>query len=149
MHPLEKETVKIIRQHKLLNKGETVVVGVSGGPDSMALLHVLAALAAALEAEVIAAYVNHGLRPAETAQEEALVKEEAQRLGRAFRTGSVPVREYAVERKISLEHAARLLRYGYLDEVAHECGAAKIAVAHTADDQAEASARVVDSGHLR
>jgi tRNA(Ile)-lysidine synthase len=137
MHPLEKETLKIIRQEHLLKAGERVVIGVSAGPDSMALLHVLARLASVLDNTPAALYVNHGLRPAEAEKEHALVEAETRHLGIAFFSGNVNVKRLAKEKKISIEHAARLLRYDILEKTAGEWGAAKIALAHTADDQAE------------
>ena len=66
MHPLDKETLKIVGQEQLLQVGEKILIGVSGGPDSMALLHVLAHLAQELDITLAAVYVNHGLRPDET-----------------------------------------------------------------------------------
>jgi len=137
MHPLEKETLKIIRQEQLLKASERVLVGVSAGPDSMALLHVLARLTPVLDNTLAALYVNHGLRPAEAEKEYKLVEAEAQHLGIDFFSGSADVKGLADEKKLSIEHAARLLRYEILEKTAREWGAAKIAVAHTADDQAE------------
>lgn len=137
MHPLEKETLKNIQQQALLQKGETVVMGVSAGPDSMALLHVLVALRENLDLSVVAAYVDHGLRPTETPQEAALVQEHADLFNVPCKVGKIDVQGYGDKQKLSFEHAARLLRYGYLEKVSGEYGNAKIAVAHTADDQAE------------
>ena len=137
MHPLEKETLKIIRQEQLLKAGERVLVGVSGGPDSMALLHILVRLAPVLDNTPAALYVNHGLRQAEAEMEYKLVEAEAHHLGIDFFSDSVDVKRLAREKKLSIEHAARLLRYDILEKTAQEWGAAKIAVAHTADDQAE------------
>ena len=73
MHPLEKEILAFIQKDKLIEAGQKVVVAVSAGPDSMALLNVLAALRSVLEIDIVAAYVDHGLRPAETPLEEELV----------------------------------------------------------------------------
>ena len=137
MHPLEKKTLKILQQENLLQTGEKVVIGVSAGPDSMALLHVLARLAPLLDITPAAAYVNHGLRPAAAEKEQNLVATETNRLGLAFFSGSVDVKGLAASQKLSIEHAARLLRYDFLDKTAHEFGAHKIGLAHTADDQAE------------
>ena len=81
MHPLEKETLKILQQEQLVKAGDSVIVAVSAGPDSMALLHVLARLATDLNITLTAVYVNHGLRPDETLQEEELVKEITAGLG--------------------------------------------------------------------
>jgi tRNA(Ile)-lysidine synthase len=137
MHPLEKRTLQTVRQENLLLAGEKVVIGVSGGPDSMALLHVLVRLAPVLDITLAAAYVNHGLRPGEAKKEQCLVADETGHLGIDFFTGAVDVKGLAAERKLSIEHAARLRRYDFLAKTAHRFGATKIALAHTADDQAE------------
>ena len=137
MHPLEKETLKIIRLERLLQAGEKTLVGVSGGPDSLALLHILTHLASDLDITPAAVYVNHGLRPDEALKEKNLVESAANDLRIDFFTGSLDVKGLAAKQKISIEHAARLLRYDFFEKTAREWGATKIAVAHTADDQAE------------
>ncbi|MEN8136661.1 MAG: tRNA lysidine(34) synthetase TilS [Thermodesulfobacteriota bacterium] len=137
MRPLEEHTLKQLRDLDLLVPGGFVVVAVSGGSDSVALLYLLAALADELAIRLCAVYVDHGLRPDETAAEAELVKKLASQLQIEFRTGSVPVREYGEEQGLSLEAAARHLRYEFLERVAEELDAVAIAVAHTADDQAE------------
>jgi tRNA(Ile)-lysidine synthase len=137
MHPLEKKTLKILAQEKLLQDGEKVLAAVSGGPDSMALLHILARLAPLLDITVAAVHVNHGLRPGEAEEDAALAVAEAGRLGLDFFLTDVDVRDLAGRQKLSLEHAARLLRYNFIEKTARRWGAAKIALGHTADDQAE------------
>ncbi|MCK4839568.1 MAG: tRNA lysidine(34) synthetase TilS [Desulfobulbaceae bacterium] len=137
MRPLEEHTLQKLRDLDLLKSGDLVVVAVSGGSDSVALLHLLAAVVADLALRLCAVYVDHGLRPDETAAEAELVKKLALQLKVDFRTGTVPVREYGEERGLSVEAAARQLRYEFLERVAGELGAVAIAVAHTADDQAE------------
>ncbi len=136
MHPLEKKIVALLTGHKLLTAHQRVVVGVSAGPDSMALLHLLAALGPLLPLEITALYVDHGLRPGETEAEAELVKEEAARLAVGFALVRVDLQGEAAPKK-SLEHRARDVRYQAFDQVAAQVRAAKIAVAHTADDQAE------------
>ncbi len=137
MHPLEKNILKTIQQEKLLQAGEKVLIGVSAGPDSMALLHVLVRLAPDLGITLAAAYVNHGLRPQEAENEKNLVETEARCAGIDFLSGSVDVKSLAARRKFSIEQAARLLRYDFLEHAAQKSGAQKIALGHTADDQAE------------
>jgi tRNA(Ile)-lysidine synthase len=137
MRTLEEHTRRQLHNLDLLGPGDLVVVGVSGGADSVSLLHLLAAVAAALGIRLCAVYVDHGLRPAEAAAEGRLVARLAAELRIGFRTGKVPVREYASDSGLSIETAARDLRYEFLEQVAGELGAAAIAVAHTADDQAE------------
>lgn len=138
LHSLEQLTLNRIRGDRLLGPGDSVlVVGVSGGPDSVALLHVLAGLRRELGISLVAVHVVHGLRPLESEAEVNLVRALAQQVGTGCEIVSVPVREHARASKLSLEHAARELRYEALRRVAAACGAGVIAVAHTADDQVE------------
>lgn len=137
MHALEKTIQALIRQESLISPRETVVVGVSGGADSMALLHVLASLVGVGDFGVVALYVDHGLRPLETGAEAALVQAAAARLGVPCVLARAEVQGLAREAGLSLEHAGRQLRYALLRQEAARHSAGKIAVAHTADDQAE------------
>ena len=137
MHPLEKATLAVLRRDKLAGPGDIVLIAVSGGPDSMALLHVLAGLAPAGDFTLHAAYIDHGLRPAEARREKELVRERAGRLGVAFHAAAVDVGSLAKARKQSLEETARQERYRLLEEISGRVGATRIALAHTADDQAE------------
>ena len=118
MHFFVKKVEKIIRREKLLAAGERCVVAVSGGPDSMALLRVLAQLAPALDLFLVVAHADHGLRPDEAESESRLVREAALALGLTCECGRLAVRACAKEQGLSLEHAARDLRYGFLKEVA-------------------------------
>jgi tRNA(Ile)-lysidine synthase len=137
MHFFIKKIGKTIRDKGLLAAGERCVVAVSGGPDSMALLAVLARLAPDLGVSLVVAHVDHGLRPREAEEEVLLVREAARKHGLVCECARVEVAACAREQGLSREHAARNLRYGFLEEVARRHGATKIAVAHTADDQAE------------
>jgi tRNA(Ile)-lysidine synthase len=116
--------------------GQTVVMGLSGGADSVALLDVLAALAARRGFRVVAAHLDHGLRPG-SAADAAFCRELCARLGVALEVGAADVKGRARRDKGGTEEAARLERYAFLREVAQEHGASAIAVAHTQDDQAE------------
>lgn len=137
MHPFEKQVLAFCRAHQLISPESTVLVGVSGGPDSMALLHALAALRPALGCRLHAAHVDHGLRPRETPAEERLVAGICRDLEIPLAVERVATQEVARRRRLSLEEAARVLRYRFFEAAARECGAGRIAVAHTADDQAE------------
>lgn len=114
-----------------------MIVAVSGGPDSMALLHLLAGVQELLDLFLTVVWVDHGLRPQETRQEGQAVADAAGRLGLPFIVRQVDVGALSLEQHLSIEHAARDLRYSVLREVARDCQADCIAVAHTADDQAE------------
>jgi tRNA(Ile)-lysidine synthase len=114
-----------------IERGERLLVGVSGGPDSMALLDVLARLAPKREFSVVACGVDHGLRPA-AAAELALAAEHATRLGVAF------FREHVVvDGSRNVQAGAREARYGALRRVAAAEGARFVVTAHHADDRAE------------
>ena len=118
-------------------QGGGIIIAVSGGPDSMALLHLLAEIRKRFELELTAVWVDHGLRPEETPKEEETVRAAAEKLHITCIRHRVDAASSADKRRISLEHAARDLRYAVLRETAAEAGAEYIAVAHTADDQAE------------
>jgi len=124
-----------IREHGLLGRGERVLVAVSGGPDSTALLHALAKLAPRLGVTLQVATVNHGLR-AEAAAEAREVEWRCQRLGIACAVLTVDVGQ-ARRRHVSTQEAARNARLRGLEAAAARLGCAKIALGHTADDQAE------------
>ena len=126
-----------IADHELLRAGDRVIVAVSGGPDSMALLHVLWELRARLGLTLEVAAVDHGLR-ADAAREVQLVRERAEALGLPFSVVSVDVAaERRRRRGASLQDAARDARLRALDELARAHGADRVALGHQADDQAE------------
>ncbi len=134
---LEFAIARIIHHQHLIEPGTTIVVAVSGGPDSMALLHIFAALRQRLSCDPVAVYVDHGLRPDEIPDEISCVRKAAAALDLPWEIISVPTREFAAKENLSIEHAARNLRYQALRSCAKKYGATRIAVAHTADDQAE------------
>lgn len=137
MHPLEAQILDLVRRESLVPFGARIVIGVSGGADSVALLSVLSSISDKHGIELIAVYIDHGLRPDETQQEKEHVAFLAAHMQVEFASRAVPVKEHARIRKLSLEHAARDLRYQALREVAAARKAFCIATAHTADDQAE------------
>jgi tRNA(Ile)-lysidine synthetase-like protein len=120
----------------LLHDGDRVVVGVSGGPDSLCLLDVLHGLAQKHRLELHVAHLNHGLRP-EAAAEAEFVRAEAEGREAGFFSETVDAQSVAQSIKQSLESAARQLRYDFFRRVAQQVSAGLVAVAHTADDQAE------------
>jgi len=115
-----------------LDPARPVLAGVSGGPDSLCLLGILQEAGY----RVIVAHFNHQLRP-EADLEASSVSERAHQLGLPFATASADVRTYAETQGLSIEEAARLLRYRFLFEAARKHGAQAVAVGHTADDQVE------------
>ena len=136
-HPLEQNLRRTLLAQPLLDPGSRVLVGVSGGADSMALVHLLAALRQEFRLTLVAAYVDHGLRPEETPAERACVQAAADRLGIGWETTAVDVSGHARAERMSLEHAARELRYRALADIGRRLGCDRLAVGHTADDQVE------------
>ena len=134
---LEKAVRRVIEQERLIDGGDTVLVGVSGGVDSSVLLFLLNRLAAEMGFGLAVAHVNHQLRGGESAADEAFVKEQAARLGLHCHTARLDVKGYAREKGLSVQHAGRELRYGYFEETAAGKGYSKIAVGHNRDDQVE------------
>lgn len=117
--------------------GRTVVAAVSGGPDSMVLLHLLKAMAETDGFRVVAAHVNHRFRGAEADAEEELVKRTAEAWGVPCETAAIDVPAYIAETGLNPQEAAREKRYEFLRDVARRSGAETIALGHHADDQAE------------
>lgn len=125
-----------VRDRALLRAGETVVVGVSGGLDSMVLMHVLARLAASEGFVVSVAHLDHGLRGEESDADRRFVQEQAKALSLDC---AVAVAPGGVHQEFgeSVEMAARRVRHAFLADAARKAGAQKIALAHHADDQVE------------
>ena len=123
----------------MLSAGETVVTAVSGGPDSLALLHVLYALSKGemRGLRVIAAHLHHGMRGVEADADARFVRDEAARLGLECVIERADVPGVVRERGLSEEVAGRELRYAFLENVARQAGASAIATGHQADDQVE------------
>jgi tRNA(Ile)-lysidine synthase len=127
--------LRTIRTHELVHGGDVVIVAVSGGPDSMVLLHVLARLAPRLGVRLEVVTVDHGLRP-EARAEGALVRARAETLGLPWHGLRVDVAA-ARKGRASLQDAARRVRLGALEELAARRGGARVALAHQSNDQAE------------
>ena len=128
---------KTIERHDLLAGGDTVVVGVSGGPDSLCLLHILCHLRDQHPIALHVAHLNHCLRGAEADEDQAFVVEMADKWGLPAHVESQDIAALAKERKLAIEEAARQARYAFLARVAERVGAQRIAVGHNADDQVE------------
>jgi tRNA(Ile)-lysidine synthase len=137
MAALAHQVRRAIRRHALCPPGTRLLVGVSGGSDSVALALLLVDLARH-DAFAVAslAHLNHRLRP-EAGRDEAFCRALADRLGLPIAVESTDVAGYAASQRLSIEDAARRLRYEFLHRAAGEAGADRVAVGHTRDDQAE------------
>jgi len=127
---------RYIDQNKLIQPGNSVIAAVSGGPDSMALLHMLQRLRPELDICLVVAHLNHGLRP-EADAEEIFVKDYCAEAGIACYTRTLNVGEIAAQEGKSTEEAGRDSRYDFFRQLSNELGGALIATAHHQDDRAE------------
>ena len=128
---------KTIDIHSMLKRGDHLVVAVSGGPDSVALLRILALLTNEFQLRLTTAHLNHGLREVEADGEEAFVRRLSAGMGIACICKTMDIRALQRGNRRSLEELGREERYRFLHETAEQCGAVKIAVGHHRDDQAE------------
>lgn len=134
---LQAEVEKTGAEKQLWKAGDCIVVAVSGGPDSMALLTVMCRIAKAERLTIVAAHVNHGFRVEESRHELEVVREYCTRLGIACETTTLDMPSYIEETRMNGQSASRQLRYAFLHRVAEQYGASRIALAHHADDQSE------------
>lgn len=134
---MKEKVFSIIREHELIKKDDNIVVGVSGGHDSMALLYVLLDLKAELDFNILVAHVNHGVRGEEAKKDQLFVEKQCEKLKLPYYTKNVDMIRYGEEMGISSEEAGRELRYGFFREILRDHGGGKIAVAHNKNDQAE------------
>lgn len=126
-----------IDKHKLLQNGDKIVVACSGGPDSLALLHILARFRLEYNSSIVVAHVDHMLRGEESAMEAAFVVDYCARHNLVCYHKAINVPQVIKETSMSGEEAARVVRYQYLRQIAKQLGGAKIATGHHRDDQAE------------
>lgn len=126
-----------ISEHALFAPGDKVVIGVSGGADSLALLHALVSLRDELHISLHIAHLNHQLRGAEAQADAEFVARLARDWNLPSTVETRDVAAWAREHRLSLEEAGRQVRYHFLGEVAAQVRAQTIAVAHNADDQVE------------
>jgi tRNA(Ile)-lysidine synthase len=126
-----------VRREELFQPGDRVLVAVSGGPDSVALLHLLAEWRRELALDLAVGHFDHTLRGRESVEDAAFVADLAAKLGFSFHSGRGDVRGLARRDKLSLQMAARQLRLAFLRQTCRDQGCSKLALAHTADDQVE------------
>jgi tRNA(Ile)-lysidine synthase len=126
-----------ISRYAMTQPGETVVVGVSGGADSVALLHALWSLRQELQTDLVVAHLNHGIRGEDSDRDAEFVRGLAARLDVPSVVEKVDLPGLRKQMRLGMEEVARKVRYDFLERIATSAQAARIAVAHTADDQVE------------
>lgn len=133
---LKQKILKTIKKYELIENGDNIVVGVSGGPDSMTLLSLLLKLKKELKIEITVAHINHMLRK-EADEETKYVQDFCDKNNIICFTKKENVEELAKKEKIGTEEAGRKLRYEFFEEVLEKTNSNKIATAHNANDNAE------------
>ena len=131
------KVLSTINKHELIQKGDKIVVGLSGGPDSVCLLHILSRLKDKFDLEIYAAHLNHQIRGIEAQKDAFYISKLCEEMGITFFIKSINVPEYCEKNGVSIEEGARKLRYEMFYEVKNNTRANKIAIGHNLNDQAE------------
>lgn len=131
------KVLNYIDEYKLVDKGESIIVGLSGGPDSVCLVHILSRVKEALDIKIYPVHINHMLRGQESNEDQNYVIKLCRSLDLEIYIYSSDIKKIASDRGISLEEAGREERYRIFNHVANSCAGGKIAVAHNKNDQAE------------
>lgn len=134
---MREKVISTIEKYGMIEKGDGIVVGLSGGPDSTCLIHVLSTIRELYDIKIYAVHLNHMIRDAEALRDEQFSMELANKLDIPFFSKQVPVEEFARNNKLSTEEAGRIIRYEYFEDIIKKTGAKKIALAHNMNDQAE------------
>ena len=139
--PIIKEVRKTVREtirrYRMIAPGDRILAGISGGPDSSFLARILKELTGEFSFEFGIAHLHHGLRGDAADRDQAFTAALAEELGVPFHHEKADVARIASDQKISVEHAARRVRYRFFDRISRETGYSKIALAHHGDDNAE------------
>jgi len=134
---LEQKVGAFIKKFNLVEQGNLVLVGVSGGPDSVALLHILWKLKETLNISLHVAHLNHLLRGNEAEADARLVEQLAQNLALPFTIEQFNVASFRQKTGLSIQEAARIGRFNFFERLAKEIRANRVALGHQSDDQAE------------
>ena len=129
--------LKYIQENDLVSNGEGIVVGLSGGPDSVCLLNLLCSLREEMNLKIVAAHINHMLRAEEADKDEEYARSLCKKFNVEFFCKRVDINKYGKEKGLSSETAGREVRYDFFDDVMERLGFSKIATAHNSNDQAE------------
>ncbi len=133
---LQQKVLTTIQKHNLIQEGDKIVIGVSGGPDSMCLLNCLFCLKEILKIELVVCHINHMLRE-EAEEETEYVQAFCETIGVPCFIKYADVTKMSQEQKLGTEEMGRKVRYDFFEEVAKQTGANKIATAHNSNDNAE------------
>lgn len=133
---IREKVLETIKKYNLIEAGDKVVLGVSGGPDSISMLYILNDISKELNFEIFVAHINHGIR-AESTEDEKYVENISKKLSVPFYVLHSKVEEIAKAEKLGVEETGRKVRYDFYNEVLEKVCGNKIAVAHNKNDLAE------------
>ena len=134
---IEQNVIKYIKRHDLLFDAKKILIALSGGADSVFALHFFYKYKKKFNIEIIAAHINHNLRGSESDKDENFCKNICKKLNISFYSASVDVKQFAKTKKLSIEEAARVLRYNKLEQIAEETKSDVIVTAHNINDNTE------------
>lgn len=130
------KVIKTIEKYNLIQNGDKIVIGVSGGPDSICLLHILNSLKEKYNLQLFVAHINHMIRENAKIDEEYVVQF-CKKIDVPVFVAHIDVVDMAKQEKMSTEEAGRNVRYSFFDEVLKKTASNKIAIAHNSNDKAE------------
>ena len=133
---MKDKVIKTIKKYNLINKGDKIVLGVSGGPDSISMLDILNSIKDEIGFEIYVAHINHLIRE-EAIDDEKYVEEYCKKNNIEFFAKRIDVLKIADAQKIGTEEAGRKARYEFFEEIYSKVEANKIAIAHNKNDKAE------------
>ncbi len=136
---MKNKVLKTIKKYNLIENGDKLVLAVSGGPDSIAMLNILKELReeqSKLNFEIVVAHINHMIRK-EAKEDEEYVRDYCEKNKIQFYSKSIDVQKIANNNKIGTEEAGRIVRYEFFDEILEKTNSNKVAIAHNKNDKAE------------
>ena len=134
---MKQKIIQTIKKYNLINSGDKIVLGVSGGPDSIAMLDILNQLKDEMNFEIYVVHVNHNIRGKDADEDEEYVKKYCEKYNIKFFAKKIDVPTIAKTEKIGTEEAGRKVRYEYFEEILKETKSNKIAIAHNKNDKVE------------
>ena len=136
MTNMKEKVIETIKKYNLIESGDKIVLGVSGGPDSITMLNILNEIKNELQFEIYVAHINHMIR-AEAVEDEKYVQDYCNKNNIECYIKRIDVQEIANTKKIGTEEAGRKVRYDFFEEVMQKVGANKIGIAHNKNDKIE------------
>lgn len=133
---MKDKVIETIKKYGLIQAKDKIVLGVSGGPDSITMLDILRQIQEEFDFEIVVAHINHMIRK-EAIQDEEYVKKYCEKNSIEFFVKRIDVMSVANNRKIGTEEAGRFVRYEFFDEILKQTESNKIAIAHNKNDKVE------------